>query len=127
MAPTRRAARHECGEICMATGDPKSNRPEQHTASGAPSGLLAEVRLLNDDQTPMEFVVWVLEEVFGKDRDGATRIMLETHNYGVGICGTYPYDMADAKVAEVLDLARRHQHPLQCVLQRSSSAARHRE
>jgi ATP-dependent Clp protease adaptor protein ClpS len=107
----------------MATmDDPKSNRPEQPDVSRTPSEW-AEVRLLNDDLTPMEFVVWVLEEVFGKDREGATRTMLDTHNHGAGICGTFPYAVAEAKVTEVLALARRHQHPLQCVLQRSTTAA----
>ena len=92
-----------------------------------PSGLLAEVRLLNDDQTTMEFVVQVLEEVFGKDRETATRIMLEAHSEGFGVCGIYPYDIAEAKVTEVLSFARRHGHPLQCVLERSSSTARNGE
>jgi ATP-dependent Clp protease adaptor protein ClpS len=111
-------------EICMATmRDHKSNRPEQHTVSNTPSGLLAEVRLLNDDQTTMEFVVQVLEEIFGKDRETATRIMLETHREGFGICGIYPYDIAETKVTEVLSFARRHGHALQCVLERSSSTA----
>jgi ATP-dependent Clp protease adaptor protein ClpS len=109
----------------MATmRDHKSNRPEQHTASDTPSGLLAEVRLLNDDQTTMEFVVQVLEEIFGKDRETATRIMLETHREGFGICGIYSYDIAEAKVTEVPSFARRHGHALQCVLERSSSTAR---
>ena len=104
--------------------DHKSNRPEQHTASDTPSGLLAEVRLLNDDQTTMEFVVQVLEEIFGNDRETATRIMLETHREGFGICGIFPYDIAVARVTEVLNFARRHGHALQCVLVRSSSIAR---
>ena len=104
-----------------------SNGLRQQIASDAPSGLLAEVRLLNDDQTTMEFVVQVLEEVFGKDRETATRIMLETHSEGFGICGIYPYDIAEAKVTEVLSLARGHGHPLQCVLERSSSIARNGE
>jgi ATP-dependent Clp protease adapter protein ClpS len=109
-------------EICMVTKrDDNSNGPGQQSASDAPSGLLAEVRLLNDDRTPMEFVVQVLVRIFGKDRETATRIMLEIHNGGGGTCGIYPYDIADAKVTEVLNFARRHQHPLQCVLQRSSS------
>jgi ATP-dependent Clp protease adaptor protein ClpS len=83
---------------------------------------LAEVRLLNDDYTPMEFVVHVLERVFDKDRETATRIMLEIHNEGVGTCGIYPYDAADAKVTQVLSFAREHQHPLLCVLEPSSSS-----
>jgi len=64
----------------------------------------------------MEFVVQVLEEMFGKDHETATRIMLETHREGFGVCGIYPYDIAEAKVSEVLGFARRHGHPLQCVL-----------
>jgi ATP-dependent Clp protease adaptor protein ClpS len=75
----------------------------------------------------MEFVVEVLEGVFGKDRETATRIMLEVHHAGYGICGIYPYDIADAKMTEVINFARQHQHPLQCVLERSSSTAQHGE
>jgi ATP-dependent Clp protease adapter protein ClpS len=99
-----------------------AKEPGHQSASGKPPGLLAKVQLLNDDYTPMEFVVHVLERTFGKDRETATRIMLEIHNEGVGTCGIYPYDIADAKVAEVLDFASQHQHPLQCVLEPSSPA-----
>jgi ATP-dependent Clp protease adaptor protein ClpS len=95
--------------------------PGPQTISDTPSGLLAEVRLLNDDYTPMEFVVHVLERVFDMDRETAARIMFEIHNEGIGTCGIYPYDAADAKVKEVLGFAREHQHPLQCVLERRSS------
>jgi ATP-dependent Clp protease adapter protein ClpS len=95
--------------------------PGPQTISDTPSGLLAEVRLLNDDYTPMEFVVHVLEREFDKDHETAARIMFEIHNEGIGTCGVYPYDVADAKVKEVLDFARQHQHPLQCVLERRSS------
>jgi ATP-dependent Clp protease adapter protein ClpS len=93
------------------------NEPEPQVVSDE-LGLLAEVRLLNDDYTPMEFVVHVLERVFDKDRETATRIMLQIHEEGVGTCGIYPYDTADAKVTEVLNFARKHQHPLHCVLWR---------
>lgn len=86
-----------------------------------PSGLLAKVLLLNDDYTPMEFVVHVLERVFDRDHETAERTMPETHNEGVGICGIYPYDAAHAKVTGVLDLAHKHQHPLQCVLERTDT------
>ena len=89
-----------------------------YSASDMASGLLSEVRLLNDDYTPMEFVIDVLERVFGRDRETATRIMLEIHHRGASTCGIYPHDVADAKVAEVFDLAREHQHPLQCVRER---------
>jgi ATP-dependent Clp protease adapter protein ClpS len=87
-------------------------------AAGAdlPAGASAAVHMLNDDYTPMEFVVHVLEEMFDMDHDTACRVMLHIHGKGVSACGTYPADVARAKIAEVLALAREHQHPLQCVL-----------
>ncbi len=66
----------------------------------------------------MEFVVVVLERFFHKSHEDATRIMLHVHQRGVGICGVYPYDVAETKVNQVLDFARRHQHPLQCTLEK---------
>jgi ATP-dependent Clp protease adaptor protein ClpS len=78
---------------------------------------LYKVLLLNDDYTPQEFVVWLLEAVFHKNRDDATRIMLHVHNHGVGVCGIYTYEVAETKVAEVLALARRNEHPLQCTME----------
>jgi ATP-dependent Clp protease adapter protein ClpS len=85
------------------------------------TAVQAKVLLINDDYTPMEFVVHVLECVFEKDRETAERIMLEIHNNGIGTCGLYPYDVASTKVSEVLDLAREQQHPLQCVLEQNAS------
>ena len=79
---------------------------------------LYKVLLLNDDYTPMEFVVHVLERFFGKGRDEATRIMLHVHQKGVGVCGIFPYEIAETKVAQVMDFARRHQHPLQCTMEK---------
>ena len=79
---------------------------------------LYRVLLLNDDYTPMEFVVLVLEHFFNKSREEATRIMLHVHNYGVGVCGVFPIEVAETKVAQVMDLAREHQHPLQCTKER---------
>lgn len=76
------------------------------------------VLLLNDDYTPMEFVVLVLEHFFNKSREEATRIMLHVHNYGVGVCGVFPIEIAETKVAQVMDLARRNEHPLQCTKER---------
>jgi ATP-dependent Clp protease adapter protein ClpS len=99
-----------------------AKEPGQQSALDKPPGLLAEVQFLNDDYTPMEFVVHVLQRLFGKDFEAATRIMLEIHHEGVGTCGVYPYDVADAKVTEVLNFAREHGQPLQCVLEPSSSA-----
>ncbi|MBR0751612.1 ATP-dependent Clp protease adaptor ClpS [Bradyrhizobium jicamae] len=94
----------------------------ERSASDLASGLLSEVRLLNDDHTPMEFVAYVLEGVFDKDRETAMRIMLGIHHEGSGVCGIYRHDVAEAKVRVVLDLARQHRHPLQCVRQPISSA-----
>ncbi len=76
------------------------------------------VLLLNDDYTPMEFVVYVLERYFNKSRDQATQIMLHVHNHGVGVCGVFTYEVAETKVAQVLDLARRNEHPLQCTMEK---------
>ena len=86
---------------------PKTKRP-----------ALYRVLLLNDDYTPMEFVVHVLERFFQKGRDEATRIMLHVHQHGVGECGIYTYEVAETKVTQVMDFARKHQHPLQCVMER---------
>lgn len=79
---------------------------------------LYRVMLLNDDYTPMEFVVFVLERFFNKSREEATRIMLHVHQKGVGLCGVYTYEVAETKVAQVLDMAQRNQHPLQCVMEK---------
>jgi len=79
---------------------------------------LYKVLLLNDDYTPMEFVVHVLERFFSKGRDEATVIMLHVHQHGVGICGLYTYEVAETKVTQVMDFAQQHQHPLQCTMER---------
>lgn len=76
-----------------------------------------EVVLLNDDFTPMEFVVGVLQKFFGKGREQATQIMLKVHHEGRGVCGVYPRDVAASKVEQVCSYARQHQHPLQCVME----------
>jgi ATP-dependent Clp protease adaptor protein ClpS len=79
---------------------------------------LYRVLLLNDDYTPMEFVVHVLERFFNKDREAATRIMLHVHHHGIGECGIFTYEIAETKVTQVMDFARKHQHPLQCVMEK---------
>ncbi len=79
---------------------------------------LYRVLLLNDDYTPMEFVVHVLEHFFTKNREEATQIMLHVHQHGVGECGVYTYEVAETKVTQVMDFARKHQHPLQCVMEK---------
>jgi ATP-dependent Clp protease adaptor protein ClpS len=86
---------------------PKTKRPN-----------LYRVLILNDDYTPMEFVVHILERFFNKNRQEATRIMLHVHRRGVGICGVYTYEVAETKVTQVMDFARQHQHPLQCTLEK---------
>jgi ATP-dependent Clp protease adaptor protein ClpS len=78
---------------------------------------LYQVILLNDDYTPMEFVVDVLQQVFGLDRQNATRVMLEVHTKGKGVCGVFTYEIAETKVAQVMIYARQHQHPLLCTME----------
>ena len=86
---------------------PKTKKPSMY-----------KVLMLNDDYTPMEFVVHVLEQLFGKNREEATRIMLHVHQRGVGVCGVFTYEVAETKVTQVIDYARQHQHPLQCTLEK---------
>ncbi len=86
---------------------PKTKRPN-----------LYRVLILNDDYTPMEFVVHVLEKFFQKDVEAATKIMLHVHHHGIGECGVFTYEVAETKVTQVMDFARKHQHPLQCVMEK---------
>jgi ATP-dependent Clp protease adaptor protein ClpS len=86
---------------------PKTKKPSMY-----------KVLMLNDDYTPMEFVVHVLEQFFSKNREEATRIMLHVHQRGVGVCGVFTYEVAETKVTQVIDYARQHQHPLQCTLEK---------
>ncbi len=78
---------------------------------------LYQVVLLNDDYTPMEFVVDVLERIFSLDRTRATRVMLEVHTRGKGVCGVFTFEIAETKVAQVMTYARQHQHPLLCTME----------
>lgn len=77
-----------------------------------------KVLLLNDDYTPMEFVVYILEHFFGKSNQEATDIMLQVHYRGLAICGLYSFDVAETKAGQVIDCARAHQHPLQCTVEK---------
>ena len=79
---------------------------------------LYRVLLLNDDYTPMEFVVHVLERFFNKDHEAAHRIMMHVHQHGIGECGVFTYEVAETKVTQVMDFARKHQHPLQCIMEK---------
>lgn len=80
---------------------------------------LYKVLMLNDDYTPMEFVVHALERFFGKSRGEATEITVHIHRRGVGVCGVFTYDVAESKMTQVMDLARENQHPLQCTIERN--------
>lgn len=78
-----------------------------------------KVLMLNDDYTPMEFVVLVLKRFFHMDMEQATRVMLQVHQKGVGVCGVFPYEIAETKVNQVMDFAKQNQHPLQCTLEKA--------
>ncbi len=117
------APRNEQTSATMSNGDKKLGntpttdvivkpRPKTKTPS------MYKVLMLNDDYTPMEFVVHVLEKFFGMNRSAATRIMLHVHQRGVGICGVFTYEVAESKVDSVVGYARRNQHPLQCTLEK---------
>ncbi len=86
---------------------PKTKKPSMY-----------KVLLLNDDYTPMEFVVHILERFFQKPRDEATQIMLEIHSRGVGLCGVFTHEVAETKVGMVMDYSRANQHPLQCTMEK---------
>lgn len=88
--------------------------PERVEAQPPP---MYAVLLLNDDYTPMDFVIVVLQKYFGMDRERATRVMLQVHREGMGVCGVFPRDIATTKVEQVTSFARQHQHPLACVME----------
>lgn len=97
-------------------GDDTVVIPRTRVRTKKPS--MYKVLLLNDDYTPMEFVISVLEKYFNKGAEDATRIMLHVHQNGVGVCGVYTYEVAETKVTQVMDFARQHQHPLQCTMEK---------
>ena len=119
-----------------AVGNP--NKPPGPTKPGKPGGgddggrtglatktrpktkkpSLYKVLLLNDDYTPMEFVVHVLQKYFGKSMEEAERIMLHVHQKGVGICGVFTFEIAETKVTQVMDFSRANNHPLQCTMEK---------
>ena len=103
----------------QSDGDPNSGVVVQSKPKTRKPSMY-KVIMLNDDYTPMEFVVMVLERVFNKTHDEAVQIMLHVHQKGVGICGVYTYEVAETKVTQVMDMAQRkeHQHPLQCTLEK---------
>jgi|TARA_B110000263_G_C15088623_1_gene409776 ATP-dependent Clp protease adaptor protein ClpS len=94
--------------LALQEAKPKLKRPPMY-----------KVILINDDYTPMEFVVHILEEFFSRDREAATRIMLEVHTSGKGVCGIYTHEIAETKVSQVNLYARENQHPLLCTLEKA--------
>ena len=107
MSDIRKRGEEGPGTGVVVKARPKTKKPSMY-----------KVLMLNDDYTPMEFVVHILERFFNKSRQEATRIMLHVHRRGVGICGVYTYEVAETKVTQVMDFARQHQHPLQCTLEK---------
>jgi ATP-dependent Clp protease adaptor protein ClpS len=104
-APPKRSDDSDTGVLTKSK--PKTQKPS-----------LYKVLLLNDDYTPMEFVVLVLQAFFNKTGEDAYRIMLHVHQKGVGICGVYSYEVAETKVTQVMDFAKEHNHPLQCTMEK---------
>ncbi len=128
-APERSAHPHGiAATVAMADRPKRAGPPADGGREGTGTAVLTRTRtrkpnlyrvlLLNDDYTPMEFVVHVLERFFNKDRAEATRIMMHVHQNGVGECGVFTYEVAETKVTLVMDLARKHMHPLQCVMEK---------
>jgi len=95
-------------DLAVEEARPKIKRPP-----------LYRVVLINDDFTPMEFVVDILESVFGMERTRATQVMLEVHTKGKGVCGVFNFEIAETKVAQVMGIAKQHQHPLLCAMEES--------
>jgi ATP-dependent Clp protease adaptor protein ClpS len=114
-----------------AMADPREGDGNGGREDGTGTGLVTKTRtrtkqptpyrvlMLNDDYTPMEFVVLCLQRFFRMDIDEATRVMLHVHQRGVGVCGVFSYEVAETKVSQVMDFARQNQHPLQCTLEKA--------
>lgn len=114
----------------LVMSDDSSDGDDNGNDDGGKTGLVTKTRpktkkpslykvlLLNDDYTPMEFVVQVLKRYFGKSQEEATRIMLHVHHKGVGVCGVFTYEIAETKVTQVMDFSRQHDHPLQCTMEK---------
>ena len=128
----RRAAGNGAWPTTLARPMQAAKEPQRNGEGGAGSGTavitrpktqtrrpsMYRVLLLNDDYTPMEFVVTVLKKYFNKGPEEATRIMFHVHQHGVGECGVFTYEVAETKVTQVMDYARKHQHPLQCIMEK---------
>ena len=112
--------------IYMANEDQNNNNNEDFqrgllldTKPKTKKPSMYNVLLLNDDYTPMEFVVMVLEKIFNKKQEEATQIMLHVHKNGIGVCGTFTYEVAESKCKSVMDMAKKNEHPLQCTMEKS--------
>ena len=138
MLPDRNAiemidTRHSTVSLTMTGPGKNGSRPPSRIDDNQNPGLATKVRpktkkpsmykvlMLNDDYTPMEFVVTVLEKIFGMSAQQATEIMLHVHQRGVGVCGIFTYEIAETKVTQVMDLARQQQHPLQCTIEKDGN------
>ena len=99
-------------------GDTPEHEVAVKTRVNTKKPSMYKVLMLNDDYTPMEFVIHVLESFYNKAHEEATQIMLHVHQKGVGTCGVYTYEIAETKVNQTMDLAQQHQHPLQCTIEK---------
>ncbi len=99
---------HGSHDVAVEEAKPKIKEPPMY-----------RVVLINDDYTPMEFVVDILQSIFGMERTQATQVMLEVHTKGKGVCGVYNFEIAETKVAQVMGIAKQHQHPLLCTMEES--------
>ena len=99
---------YDTGNSVATKEKPKTKKPSMY-----------KVLMLNDDYTPMEFVVIVLEKIFNKKQEEATQIMLHVHKNGIGVCGTFTYEVAESKCKSVMDMAKKNEHPLQCTMEKN--------
>ena len=113
--PPRAMAQRPPGDDDEGTGLGIATRTRTRTKQPTPYRVL----MLNDDYTPMEFVVLCLQRFFRMSIEDATRVMLHVHQKGVGVCGVFSYEVAETKVSQVMDFARQHQHPLQCTMEKA--------
>lgn len=129
LSPHPDTAPRNCGgrQPCMSDNPDKGSGDDDNIDLGVATKTRAKTKkpspykvlILNDDYTPMEFVVLVLKRFFNMDIDEATRVMLHVHQKGVGVCGTFSYEVAETKVTQVMDFARKNEHPLQCTLEKA--------
>jgi len=125
------SAAHAGDAFTIRSADGDDDRAGDDKGGGGQIGLATRTRakakkpspfkvlILNDDYTPMEFVVMVLTRFFNMNLEQATRVMLHVHQRGVGVCGIFPYEIAETKVNQVMDCAKENQHPLQCTLEKA--------